>query len=42
MAGLYENIRKRRASGKAPRSPGTKGRPTNQDFVNAKKTARKK
>ena len=40
--GLYENIRKRRAAGKAPRKPGTKGRPTNADFKNAARTAKKR
>ena len=40
--GLYENIRKRRAAGKKPRKPGTKGAPTAQDFKNAAKTAKKK
>ena len=39
--GLYENIRKRRAAGKKPRKPGTKGAPTAQDFKNAAKTAKK-
>jgi len=42
MAGLYENIHKRRAAGKKPRPPGAKGRPTNKDFANAKKTAKKR
>ena len=40
--GLYENIRKRRAAGKKPRKPGSKGAPTAQDFKNAAKTAKKK
>ena len=40
--GLYENIRKRRAAGKAPRKPGAKGAPTAQDFKNAARTAKKK
>ena len=40
--GLYENIRKRRAAGKKPRKPGTKGAPTAQDFKNAAKTAKKR
>ena len=40
--GLYENIRKRRAAGKAPRKPGTKGRPTDADFKKAARTAKKK
>lgn len=38
---LYENIRKRRASGKPMRKKGDKGAPSNQDFVNASKTAKK-
>ena len=37
---LYENIRKRRASGKPMRNKGDKGAPSNQDFVNAAKTAK--
>ena len=41
MAGLYENIRKRRAAGKTPRPPGAKGRPSASDFTNAAKTANK-
>ena len=40
--GLYENIRKRRAAGKAPRKPGSKGAPTDQDFKNAARTAKKR
>ena len=40
--GLYENIRKRRAAGKKPRKKGAKGAPTDQDFRNAAKTAKKK
>ena len=40
-AGLYENIRKRRAAGKKPRKPGAKGAPTDQDFKNAARTAKK-
>lgn len=39
---LYENIRKRRASGKPMRKKGQKGAPTDQDFRNAAKTAKKK
>jgi hypothetical protein len=42
MAGLYANIHKRRAAGKAPRPPGAKGRPSNQDFKNAAKTVKKR
>jgi len=41
-AGLYENIRKRRAAGKKPRKPGSKNAPSAQDFKNAAKTAKKK
>ena len=40
--GLYENIRKRRAAGKKPRKPGSKGAPTAQDFKNAARTAKKR
>jgi len=40
--GLYENIRRRKAAGKKPRKPGSKGAPTAQDFKNAAKTAKKK
>ena len=40
--GLYENIRKRRAAGKAPRKPGAKGAPTDADFRAAAKTAKKR
>ena len=40
--GLYENIRKRKAAGKKPRKPGSKGAPTAADFKNAAKTAKKK
>ena len=39
--GLYDNIRKRKAAGKKPRKPGAKGRPSDQDFKNAAKTAKK-
>jgi len=38
---LYENIRKRRESGKPMRKKGAKGAPSDQDFVNAAKTAKK-
>ena len=38
---LYENIRKRRASGKAPRKVGSKGAPTDAAFRAAAKTAKK-
>ena len=40
--GLYANIRKRRAAGKKPRKPGTKGAPTAQNFRDAAKTAKPK
>lgn len=39
MPGLYENIHKRRKSGKPMRKKGDKGAPTDQDFKNARKTA---
>ena len=39
---LYRNIAKRRASGKPMRKKGDKGAPTDQDFKNAAKTAKKK
>ena len=38
---LYENIRNRRESGKPMRKKGAKGAPSDQDFVNAAKTAKK-
>lgn len=38
---LYENIRKRRASGKPPRPKGAKGAPSDADFRRAAKTAKK-
>lgn len=38
---LYENIRKRRASGKPMRKRGDKGAPTDADFRRAAKTAKK-
>ena len=40
--GLYDNINKRRKAGKKPRRKGAKGAPTDQDFKNAAKTAKKK
>lgn len=40
--GLYDNIHKRRKAGKKPRRKGAKGAPTDQDFKNAAKTAKKK
>ena len=47
MAGLYENIRKKReriqaGSGERMRKPGTKGAPTAKAFKQAAKTAKKK
>lgn len=39
---LYENILKRRASGKKMRSPGDKGAPTDAAFRKAAKTAKPK
>ena len=39
---LYENIRKRRKSGKPMRKKGDAGAPTDADFKKAKKTAKKK
>lgn len=39
--GLYDNIRKRKAAGKKPRKPGQAGAPSDQDFKNAAKTAKK-
>ncbi len=38
---LYENIHNRRKSGKPMRKKGDKGAPSDQDFVNAGKTAKK-
>tara|TARA_Y100000287_G_scaffold32649_1_gene24080 strand:- start:451 stop:603 length:153 start_codon:yes stop_codon:yes gene_type:complete len=38
---LYENIRKRRASGKKPRKKGAKGAPSDADFRRAALTAKK-
>jgi len=40
--GLYANINAKRKAGKKPRKPGEKGRPTDQDFKNAAKTAKKR
>jgi len=40
--GLYENIHRRRKSGKPMRKPGDKGAPTKQDFINSAKTAKKR
>ena len=39
---LYENIHKKRKSGRPMRKKGAKGAPTDQDFRNAAKTAKKK
>ena len=39
--GLYANIHARRAAGKKPRKPGSKGAPTAADFKAAAKTAKK-
>ena len=39
---LYRNIAKRRASGKTMRKRGDAGAPSDQDFKNAAKTAKKK
>lgn len=38
---LYDNIHKRRASGKPMRKKGDKGAPTDADFKRAAKTAKK-
>ena len=40
MPGLYENIHKRRKSGKKMRKKGDPGAPTEQDFKDAAKTAK--
>jgi len=37
---LYENIHKKRKSGRKMRNKGDKGAPSEQDFVNAAKTAK--
>ena len=39
--GLYDNIRKRKASGKKMRKKGDKGAPTDAAFRRAAKTAKK-
>tara|TARA_E500000178_G_C16992295_1_gene741426 strand:- start:543 stop:707 length:165 start_codon:yes stop_codon:yes gene_type:complete len=39
--GLYENIHKRRKSGKPMRKKGDKGAPTDKAFKQAAKTAKK-
>lgn len=40
--GLYDNINAKRKRGAKMRKPGSKGAPTDQDFIDAAKTARKK
>ena len=40
--GLYANINAKRKAGKKMRKKGAKGAPTDQDFKNAAKTAKKK
>ena len=40
--GLYANINAKKKAGKKPRKKGAKGAPTDQDFRNAAKTAKKK
>jgi len=40
--GLYANINAKRKAGKKPRKPGAKGAPTDADFKNAAKTAKKR
>ena len=40
--GLYYNINKRRKAGKKPRLKGHPKAPSDQDFKNAAKTAKKK
>jgi hypothetical protein len=45
--GLYENINAKRkriakGSGEKMRKPGAKGAPSNQDFINSAKTAKKR
>tara|TARA_B110000444_G_scaffold182737_1_gene171633 strand:- start:506 stop:649 length:144 start_codon:yes stop_codon:yes gene_type:complete len=40
--GLYANIQAKRKSGKPMRKKGAKGAPSNQDFKNAAKTAKKR
>jgi|TARA_R100001443_G_scaffold3553_4_gene11149 hypothetical protein len=39
---LYRNIHKKRKSGKPMRKKGAKGAPSDQDFKNAAKTAKKR
>ncbi len=40
--GLYANINAKRKAGKTMRTKGAKGAPTEQDFKNAAKTAKKR
>ena len=40
--GLYANINAKKKAGKKMRKKGAKGAPTDKDFVNSKKTAKKK
>jgi hypothetical protein len=40
--GLYANIHAKRKAGKTMRKKGAKGAPTDKDFKNAAKTAKKK
>jgi hypothetical protein len=40
--GLYANINAKRKAGKTMRQKGAKGAPTEQDFKNAAKTAKKR
>ena len=37
---LYDNIRKKKASGKKPRKKGAPGAPTDADFARAAQTAK--
>ena len=39
---LYKNINAKKKAGKKPRKKGAKGAPTDKDFKNAAKTAKKK
>jgi len=39
---LYENIHKKKKSGRPMRQKGAKGAPTDEDFKNAAKTAKKR
>jgi len=40
--GLYANIHAKKKAGKKMRKPGDKGAPSKKDFLNAKKTAKRK